>query len=164
MMNIKTLCWSKVASLPYAWSEGTATICQDRIYLGGGVQDNVNWLKSVLMCKVQELLQSTTIHHHSQGASPQTDPVWRKVAKLPVSQSALVCLQSQLLAVEGYATSPSDETSAVHQYDMATNSWRVVSYMKGKSRSLFAAILPNDQLITVGGRGPKDSVEIASRI
>ena len=43
VMDTKTICWSEVACLPHIWSEGTATICGCRIYVGGGVQDNVKW-------------------------------------------------------------------------------------------------------------------------
>ena len=133
------------------------------MYMGGGASSGGEWSKSVLMCEVHELLQSTATQRHSQGASPRDGMVWRQVADLPVTQSALVTIQGQLLAVGGHDLNQSDGTSEVCQYDTATNSWKVISHMKNKGRYLFAAVLPNDQLMVVGGgRGASNLVEIAS--
>jgi len=157
--DTKASCWSEVASLPHAWCEATATLCGGRMYMAGGTDRD--WSKSVLMCEVRELLQSTATQHHSQGASPQDGTVWRQVAELPVIKSALVTIRGQLLALGGCK---SDDTSEVRQYDTATNSWKVISHMKIKRCRFFAAVLPNDQLMVVGGQGPKNSVEIASLV
>ena len=165
VMDTKTSCWSEVASLPHVWFVGMATICGGRMYMGGGVSSGNEWSKSVLMCEVHELLQSTATQRHSQGAGPRDGMVWRQVAELPVKQSALVTIRGQLLALGGCVTGGgSDDTSEVRQYDTATNSWKDIGHMKIKRRYFFAAVLPSDQLMVVGGRGPKDSVEIASLV
>ena len=104
------------------------------------------------LCEVQELLQSTAIHHHSQGASPPTGRVWRKVAELLASQSALVSLQGQLFAVGGYVTCPSDETSAVHQYDTIINSWKVISHMHEEQRLFHFCRCPPQRPTVCSGR------------
>ena len=58
VMDSQTLQWSTVASLPLPQSQGTATICGDRLYLGGGYSSGRWPTKSVLECEVKDLLQS----------------------------------------------------------------------------------------------------------
>ena len=155
VMDTKTLRWSTAASLPYRRYAATATICGDRLYIAGGYADDVK-TKSVLTCVVSELLQSTATQHLSSatasGLQPSTDgqKVWQELAELPVYLSALITLQGQLLAVGGH-DSRENPTSAVHQYNSATNSWNVVSRMNKKRVTCFAAALPDNTLVVVGG-------------
>ena len=172
VMDTETLRWSTAASLPYPWYQATATICGDRLYIAGGFAKNIHTksaTKSVLTCVVSELLQSTATQHPSSeatptasGLQPSTDGqrVWQELAKLPVYFSALVTLQDRLLAVGG-RDSDLNSTSAVHQYNCATNSWNVISRMNNKRYQCFAAVLPDNTLVVAGGY-IADSVEIAS--
>ena len=170
VMDTETLRWSTAASLPSPWQQATATICGDRLYIAGGFAKRVK-TKSVLTCVVSELLQSTATQHPSSeatptasGLQPSTDGqrVWQELAELPVYLSALVTLQGRLLAVGGY-NSDYNPTSAVHQYNCATNSWNVISRMNNKRWLCFAAVLPDNTLVVAGSAVPStDSVEIAS--
>ena len=176
VMDAKTLRWSTAASLPHALSVATATICGSRMYIAGGTTGTCMWTKSVFMCKVRDLLQSTTqpqtllaglrvgLSRPQFPAVRQASGVWRAVAELPVIQSSLVTLRGQLLAIGGSTdvSGSGGETSDVRQYDAATDSWNVISHMNTERQYFFAAVLPNDRIIVVGGEGYLDSVEIAS--
>ena len=152
VMDTETLRWSTAASLPHPWHQGTATICGDRLYLAGGY-------KSVLTCVVSELLQSTATQHPlseatptASGLQPSTDAqrVWQELAEIPAQLSALVTLQGRLLAVGG-RDSDYNPSSAVHQYNSATNSWNVISRMKNKRIYCFAAVLHGNTIVVAGG-------------
>ena len=176
VMDTETLRWSTAASLPYPWSQATATICGDRLYIAGGFARG-DTTKSVLTCVVSELLQSTATQHPSSeatptasGLQPSTDGqrVWQELAELRVYRTTLVTLQGRLLAIGG-GHSDLNPTSAVHQYNSATNSWNVISRMNNKRYHCFAAVLPDNTLVVAGsGKFPgsyssnTDSVEIAS--
>ena len=181
VMDTETLRWSTAASLPHPLKQATATICGDRLYLAGGFTDDsiFNITKSVLTCVVSELLQSTATQHPSSeatptasGLQPSTDGqrVWQELAELPVYFSALVTLQGRLLAVGGWGDSDFYPSSAVHQYNSATNSWDIVSRMKNKRSQCFAAALPDNTLVVAGGYIPQyfffktymDTTEIAT--
>ena len=162
VMDIQTLQWSTVASLPLPLWNATATICGDRLYIGGGVSTGWNATKSVVMCEVKDLLQSQPQSLATRllrlSSSP---PVWKEVAPLPVVLSSLVTFQGQLLAVGGRRDA--DSTSDVMQYYATTNSWSVISHMKMKRCYCLAAVLPNNTLMVCGDfRPPTTSVEIAS--
>ena len=175
VMDTKTLRWSTAASLPHALSAATATICGSRMYIAGGTTGT--WIKSVFMCKMRDLLQSATqpqtllagllvgLSRPQFPAARQASGVWREVAELPVTQSSLVTLRGQLLAIGGTSdvSGCGGGTSDVRQYDAATDSWNVISHMNTKRQHFFAAVLPNDRIIVVGGQeeGYLDSVEIA---
>ena len=56
-------------------------------------------------------------------------------------------------------------TSAVHMYNPTTNFWEVISHMATPRYNCYAAVLPNNQLMVVGGKtdsGETDSVELAA--
>ena len=57
-MDNQTLQWSTVATLPHPLSEATASVCGGRQYLAGGFSTVAVATKSVLECKVKDLLKS----------------------------------------------------------------------------------------------------------
>ena len=162
VMDTKTLRWSTVASLPHPRQQATATICGGRMYIGGGWSTS-GATKSVLMCEVSDLQSATT----QPQSLTDTSQVWREIAVLQHISSPLITLRGQLLAIGGTVTESGEgETSEVRQYDVITNSWNVISHMTKTQHQCFAAVLPNDRVMVVGGWLPGDRgtnhVEIAS--
>ena len=148
VMDMETLQWSTASSLPFALRYASATICQDRIYLLG--YDMSGAPRSVLACSMADLLQSC--RPQTLGASLKTltlQEVWHRVTNLPVCSSSCATLCGQLLAVGG-----SDDisyTTAIHQYNPASNSWEVISHMPTARSHTLVAVLPDNKLMVVGG-------------
>ena len=161
VMDTQTLQWSTVASLPHPLMQATATICGDRLYLGGGVGTG-GATKSVLMCEVKDLLQSKPQSRATRAGHSESCQVWKEVAPLPLTCSSLVTFQGHLLAVGGYGDA--GYTSEVRQYDAATNSWSVISQMRKKRRQSLAVVLPNNtsSLMVCGGYTPPLGIATAS--
>ena len=165
VMDTQTLQWSTVASLPHPLRNATATICGDRLYLGGGFGTG-GATKSVLMCEVKDLLQSKPQSQATRAGHSESCQVWKEVAPLPVTLSSLVTFQGHLLAVGGYGDA--GYTSEVRQYDAATNYWSVISQMRMERCKSLAVVLPNNtsSLMVCGGATPvgvaTSSVEIAT--
>ena len=161
VMDTQTLQWSTVASLPHPLMQATATICGERLYLGGGFRTS-GTTKSVLMCEVKDLLQSKPQSRATRAGHSESCQVWKEVAPLPVTHSSLVTFQDHLLAVGG--SGDAGDTSEVRQYDAATNSWSVISQMRVKRCRSLAVVLPNNtsSLMVCGGVTPATSVEIAT--
>ena len=88
--------------------------------------------------------------------------IWNRVADLPVTHSTGVTLHGQLLAIGG-RDSDYKPTTAVHVYQPTTNSWEVISHMTTPRYKCLVAVLPNNQLMVVGGKNigneRRDSVE-----
>ena len=150
VMDTETLQWSTASSLPYALTYASATICQDRIYLLG--YDRSNEPRSVLACFMADLLQSC--RPQSRGARFETltlQEVWHRVTDLAVRSSSCATLCGQLLAVGGCDDSFEHGTTAIHQYNPATNSWEVISHMPTARYDTLVAVLPGNKLMVVGG-------------
>ena len=163
VMDTQTLQWSTVASLPHPLMQATATICGDRLYLGGGFGTGEE-TKSVLMCEVKDLLQSKPQSRATRAGHSESCQVWKEVAPLPVTRSSLVTFQDHLLAVGG--DGDVGYTSEVRQYDAATNSWSVISQMRVKRCQSLAVVLPNNtsSLMVCGGYTPPQSFATSAKI
>ena len=150
VMNTDTLQWSTASSLPFALRYASATICQDRIYLLGNEVSSE--LRSVLASSMADLQQSC--RPQSLGARLETltlQEVWHRVADLPVRSSSCATLCGQLLAIGGSDDYFENCTTAIHQYNPATNSWEVISHMPTARCNTLVAVLPGNKLMVVGG-------------
>ena len=90
--------------------------------------------------------------------------MWKRVADLPVTESTALSLHGQLLVVGG-RDSEFSSTSAIYKYSLVSNSWEVISHMLTPRHLCFAAIIPDNRLLVVGGESGRfaiDSVEIAT--
>ena len=88
--------------------------------------------------------------------------VWRQLADTPVTLTTCASLHGRLLAVGGMDVK---ETSAIHAYNTATNSWEIISQMATPQLRCLVAVLPHNKLVVVGGRaldGDTDSVKIVT--
>ena len=151
VMEIHNLEWSTVASLPHPYSEASATICGDYLYLLGGFDQNGK-SKSVLTCSLTELLKFNTRY-----AS-----VWRRVADVPTTRSTCAAVNGQLLAVGGLDAG-NRKTDAIYVYVSTTDSWDLISNMPTAQYDRLVAVLPTNEMIVVGGctRFKTDKVDIA---
>ena len=172
VMNTETHQWSIAIDLPEPTvSCSLVQVNNDRIYMLGGCDEFEECTKAMYMCSVSALLQSCS-SHRSLGARlaryllpTNIIGVWSKVSDLPVTRSAYVSLHGRLLAVGG-EDSERKPTSALHMYDPSTKSWQVISHLATPRCRCFAAVLPDNELMVVGGnrtgRDEVDSVEIAT--
>ena len=162
VMTIATKQWTIVQHLPHPLSLISGTICGDQLYLGGGFIGLGVPSKSVLTCSLTDLLPPQSLGVRLRTLSLTTKPgVWREIKNLPVTQSTLTTLGGHLLAIGGRSDSHGP-TGDVHRYDHQTDSWHVISKMRNKRSWPLSAILPENQLIVVGGLGSETSVEIGS--
>ena len=166
-----TMQWSTAADLPSPVSHSSATICGDRVFMLGGYDTNARYHDEanykVFTCSLSNLLQSCRTDSSGEQTISTTPgaTVWSRVADLPAWRSTCVTLCDRLLAVGG-KDSDNKLTSAVFMYDETTNSWKVVSRLKSPRYECYAAVLPDDRLLVVGGKVEAmlstNTVEIAS--
>lgn len=167
LFNIATLQWSSAIDLPQPTYGGSLLhIKSDTLYMLGAYDKENSPIKSVYICSLNALLQSNNPQSLRARLARSLSPskVWRIVADIPAVDSAYVSLHGQLLAVGGNYTL----TTAVHMYNPSSSSWEVISHIAIPRRKCYAAVLPDYQLIVVGGTidyGHKlDAVEIATSL
>ena len=160
VMDIQALVWSTAASLPHPYSKASATICGDQLYMLGGFDKDGARTKSVLTCSLIELLQSC--------GEASLDPVWHRIADVPVYESTCAAVNGELVAVGG-VDAKGKTTSAVHKYNLTTDSWDIISNMPTVRCWCLVAVLPTNEVMVVGGytttsiSSITDKVEIANR-
>ena len=153
VMNMETLQWSIAADLPEPMSHPPCAVCGDLVYILHTLLET----NTMYTCPVSTLIQSCR--------STPTANMWNKVAAPPVTSTACVSMYGLLLTVGG-KDSDNDPTTTVYVYNPSTNSWGTVSHMIKPRYYCFAAVLPNNHLIVVGGSTDglteTDSVELAT--
>ena len=153
-MNTETLQWSVVADLPHTVIFAPGAICGDRVYVTS-LKRQYSSTKSMYTCSVGALVRSSG---SKDGAG-----VWSVVAAPPVTLTTCVSFNGHLLTVGGRDLYEK-RTTAVYLYDPTTDSWEVVGNMLTARTHCYAAVLPDNRLMVVGGwtkNGKTDSVEIA---
>ena len=139
VMDTRTLVWSTVASLPHPYYSASVTICGDQLYMLGG-WDDTDKTKSVLICSLTELLQSSS-----------SSSIWHRVADAPAYHSTCAAVNGGLLAVGG-CDQNDKPSSAIHKYNPTTNSWDLISNVPTTTYFSFVAVLPtNHEMMVVGG-------------
>ena len=162
VMNIATKQWITAQHLPHPFNTISGSICGDQLYLGGGFIGVGKPSKSVLTCSLTDLLPRQLSVVRLRTLSQASKPgVWWEIKNLPVALSTLTTFSGHLLAIGGESDSLGP-TADVHRYDYQTDSWYVVSKMKNERYVSLSAVLPEDQLLVVGGWGSQTSVEIGS--
>ena len=164
VMNTDTLQWSTASSLPHPFSDATATVCGDRVYLAGG-WDQHGHTKSIFTCSLSALLQAQTVEAKNKTTSQtRNPPVWQKIPDLPVKCSTCIKLNGQLLAVGGH-DSHGKNTKNIFTYNIKIKSWEIISQMPTSRNLCLVAVLPGNKLMVMGGMtgtGDTDKVEIAT--
>ena len=168
VMDTETLQWSTASSLPHPLYLASATLCGDKVYILGGFYHSKKPSKSVFTCSLAALLQSC--QPQSLGARLKTlslasrPKVWHQLADTPVTLSTCASLHGRLLEVGGEG-SDRKQTTAIYMYNTTTNSWEVISHMATPRSQCLLPVLPQNELMVVGGHIPNDvtdSTEIAS--
>ena len=140
VMDIRTLTWTAVASLPHPYSWASVTLCGGHLYLLGG-RDKQQKTKSVLKCSLTDLLQS----------SSSSSSAWHRVADAPAYYSTCAAVDGELLVVGGCGQEDDRKATAIHKYNAVNNSWSYIGDMTIPRHSCLAAVLTTNKMIVVGG-------------
>ena len=167
IMNTENRKWSTAKDLPQPMSRASATVCGNQLYMLGGVNSVDISIKSVYTCSVSDLSQPNA-SNSLLAKFKRTNKVniWSQIADLPVTQSTCESFHGRLLAIGGHELEKSTTVTAIYMYNITTNSWKVISHMVNGRYDCFAAVVPDDLLMVVGGfivgGSMTDTVEFAS--
>ena len=138
VMNTETQQWIRLATFPVLMMNASITTCGGNVYVLGGRDGMDKASKLVYTCSLQALLSN----------QPN---VWQKIADLPLSESTCVSLHGRVLAIGG-VDAANQSAKSIYVYEQATNSWKAIAgEMLSERHSCFVAVLPNNQLMVVGG-------------
>ena len=169
LLNTESRQWSSAIDLPEPMYFGSLIHASDQVYVIGRCNRHMKHMKSAYTCSLSALLQ--TCHLRSLGgriarslSSTKRGAIWRRICDVPVRYSSYVSLHGQLLAIGGL-DSHTKTTSAVHAYHPSSNCWEIISHMATPRQQCYAAVLPDETLIVIGGETSiTDAVKIATPI
>lgn len=150
IMDIDSLCWMSVASLPVPLSRASLCVLDDQIHILGGKDINRKWQKHTFLCSFEKLLKSQL----------SSQNVWSsQLPELPVEQTTVISHSGYLLAFGGYSTLIKATVADVYFYDRRHKNWMKLESQLSVPRShpVIAHLMPHHLLI-LGGRGVSASV------
>ena len=142
--------WSIACPLTHPFSVATISICGERVYMLGGIdQTGYPGTHCVLSCSVPELLlscqpQPTIWQRLLRTAQANQSTIWRHVADAPHCWSSCATLCGQLVAVGG------KDTSAITGYNETTDSWEAMGDMP-TARCQTLVVILHGKMMVVGG-------------
>ena len=152
VLHTDTRQWSTASFLTHPFTRATISICGERLYMLGGL-DQTGYTHSVLSCSVAELLQScqtqpTLLQRIRQIAPANQSTIWQRAADTPHYGSSCATLCGQLVAVGGKKAGKN--TTAITVYNETTDSWEAMGDMPTARCQALVAIL-NGRMMVVGG-------------
>ena len=157
VLEVNTQQWISATPLPQPLTSITGAIYGDQIFLGGFFQNHGTSFsysfppsQSLLSCPLSSLTSSpATQRRKLQPSESSGTGSWKTVCQLPVMCSTLVAFNDSLIAIGGELND--QYTTNVYRYGSQTNSWVVIGQMKNKRSMCLAAVLPDNQMVVVGG-------------
>ena len=167
VMNTNTNQWSFATHLPEPLWGASSIVCGNQFFIVGGV--NIRPTRSVYRCAINSLLQSCqpAFRGSCTSVSQQLQShLWDRVSDTPVTGPTCVSLHKQLILIGGEDSNT--RSTAIHMYDQTAGKWVIISHMSSGRNQCFAAVVPDNQLMIVGGwidttqdQTASDVVEIA---
>ena len=155
VMDTESLQWTLVNPLPHPMTGASIAVSQEKVYLLGGLDQNVDKTLSVFTCST---LQTQPLDAQLEKPANQLTG-WHHVADAPHYHSTAVCVGEVLLAIGGESAA-GEETSAIAAYNPTSDSWEDIGHMTTPRYRPLVALLPSNELIVAGGFGGATEVEI----
>ena len=158
VMDTESLQWTLVNPLPHPMWAASIAVSQEKVYLLGGVDQNLDKTLSVFTCST---LQTQPLDAQLEKTANQMTG-WHQIADAPHYESTAVCVGEVLLAIGGQsaARAAGERTSAIAAYNPTSDSWEDIEHMTTPRSRPLVALLPSNELIVAGGAGGYTKVEI----
>ena len=156
ILDMESLQWTPVCSLPHPMASASIAVGQEKVYLLGGFDQNVDSTLSVYVCLLSDLLQTQPLDAQLEKTANQL-PVWHEAAKAPHYYSTAVCVGEVLLAIGGRSAA-GEATSAIASYDPTSDSWEDMGHMTTPRDRPLVALLPSNELIVAGGNSGETEI------
>ena len=155
VMNIDSEQWYIANDLPQPVSRMGAAVCDDRLYLVGGNDQDGHKLKAVFSSSISSLFKLARPYSFGGWLSKTfwagaSSKVWQIGHDMPIYSAAVASVRGQLVAVGG-RNGDSAPKASIRVYKPDTDSWQSIGTMQIPRWNAFAAVLKDEKLVIVGG-------------
>ena len=166
VLHLTTQIWETSARLPVPVAGASVVVCGNIIYLVGGVGQSA-CTRSVQSASVQKLLSSCHRFSILSSISSEfgtTRNIWKQLQDCPFTKMTALCSGNQLLAFGGEQVTKSanaEPAEWIWIYDQEENTWTPVQGMPTPRKLCAVAMLPDNNLVILGGDPEFTKIDIA---
>ncbi len=167
VLHIPSQTWETSARLPIKIAGHSLVVCGDQVFLLGGT-DGAAYQQSVFVASVRKILSTcsrfTILANIAQSSPFSSKPVWNQAQDAPFIKMTAVSKGNQLLAFGGEEVTKSANAVAaawIWIYNAESNTWTPVQGMPSARKLCCVTVLPDNNLIVIGGDPDFTRIDIA---
>ncbi len=169
VLHIPTQVWETSSQLPVPVAGASTVVCGKTVYLMGGTGQSTD-IQSVQSALVRKILSSC--HRFSLLSSLTPDfmssrNIWQLLHDCPFTKMTAMCSGNQLLAFGGEQLTKSanlEPAEWIWIYDPSDNTWSPVQGMPSPRKLCGVTMLPDNNVVIVGGDPDFTKIDIAEII
>ena len=136
VLDLATKKWTRVQSIPDKLCRANSTICEDIMYLVGGIEDGQMATSKVYKVHLPSIMQASS------------SPVWEFVRNTPSCHSAVASLSGHIIVIGGQLKQRA--ISSLFLYNPMSNCWEFLGDMP-VSRAHCRVAMLDGKIIVMGG-------------
>lgn len=164
VMHVPLKVWGKATSLPTKLAGPSVTVCGDTVYVLGG-SDGTVFSQSFCSATVRAIVSSSSQISGPFGFRDRNcEAVWNQLHDCPFTKMTTACSGNQLLAFGGEEVTKSANSHPAEWiwfYNPTENTWTPVQAMPTPRKFCTATILPDNNIIIIGGEPDFFRIDIA---
>ena len=162
VLHISTQTWESATSLPIKVAGASVVVCGDMAYLVGGY-DRESCLQAVYCASVRSILASCR-RFFNFSEKVMSRGIWKQLHDCPFTKMTALCSGNQLLAFGGEEVTKAAKSHAAEWiwcYDSENNTWTPVQGMPSARKLCCVTMLPNNNMVIIGGEPDYCRIDIA---
>ena len=165
VLHIPTQTWEAASHLPIKVAGASVVVCGDIAYLVGGYNGTL-CLQGVYCASVRSILASCRRFSIFASLSEKTisQGIWKQLHDCPFTKMTALCSGNQLLAFGGEEVTKAAKSHPAEWiwcYDSEENTWTPVQGMPSARRLCCVTMLPNNNMVIIGGEPDFCRIDIA---
>ena len=167
VLHLATQVWETAARLPVPVAGASTVVCRNTAYLVGGVGEGSVCTQTVQVAPVRKILSSChrfSILSSISEFSPARSTIWQQLHDCPFTKMTALCSGEQLLAFGGEQVTKSanaEPAEWIWIYDQEDNTWSPVQGMPSPRKLCAVTILPDSNVVILGGDPDFAKIDIA---
>ena len=161
-LHVPTQTWETAAHLPIEVAGASVVVCGDMAYLVGGYNRTL-CLQVVYCASVRSILASCR-RFFSFSDKIISRGIWKQLHDCPFTKMTALCSGNQLLAFGGEEVTKAAKCHPAEWiwcYDREENTWTPVQGMPSARKLCCVTMLPNNNMVIIGGEPDFSRIDIA---